>query len=68
MRGVIMAKAKKLSASRASGKCMSVQSKALPKRTEKKLSVASRIASDKISRNNQVYAASNSHASYYATK
>lgn len=63
-----MAKTKKLSASKASGKCLSVQSKALPKRTAKRLLAASEIASDKISRNNQVYAASNSHASYYATK
>lgn len=63
-----MAKIKKLSASRASEKFLSVQSKALPKRTKQKLSAASQIASDKISRNNQVYAASNSHASYYATK
>lgn len=63
-----MATTKKLSMSRASGRCFSVRSKALPKGTEKKLSTASKVASAKISRNNQIYAASNSHASYYATK
>lgn len=63
-----MTKGKKLSASRASGKCLAVKSKPLSAATAKKLSAASKTASEKISRNNQIYAASNSHASYYATK
>lgn len=63
-----MAKQKKLSMSKASSKCFSAKSKPLSKKTATKLSIASQIASENIARNNQVYAASNSHASYYATK
>lgn len=63
-----MAKAKKLSVSKASGKCFKSKSKPLSAATATKLSTASKLAGERISHNNQVYAASNSHASYYATK
>lgn len=63
-----MAKLKKLSSSRASSKCFSAKSKTLSVKTSKKLAAASAASNQRISRNNQIYAASNSHASYYATK
>ncbi len=51
--------------SKASGKRLSVRSKALPKGTEAKLSASSKVASAKISCNNQIYITSISHADYY---
>ncbi len=63
-----MAQTKKLSSSRASEKSFSIKSTILPEQTAKTLSTASQVASEQISRNNQIYVASNSHASYYATK
>lgn len=63
-----MAKRKKLSASKASGKHFALKAKPLPSKMAKQLSEASIAANEKISHNNQIYAASNSHASYYATK
>ncbi|MBD5548913.1 MAG: hypothetical protein HDQ97_16270 [Lachnospiraceae bacterium] len=63
-----MAKGKKLSTSKASGKHFAVKSKPISKSMEKRLSEASAAANIKISRNNQIYSTSNSHASYYATK
>ena len=63
-----MSRTKKLSMAKASGKSLSVKSRPLAKATVKKLSVASKKASENIDHNNQVYASSNSHASYYATK
>lgn len=63
-----MAKGKKLSASKASGMHFAVKSKPISVSMKKRLSEASTAANAKISRNNQVYTSSNSHASYYATK
>ena len=59
---------KKLSSSKASGKCLTVKSKSLPVKAARKITAASKIASKNISHNNQIYATSNSHASYYVTK
>lgn len=63
-----MVKQKKLSLSKASGKHFTIKAKPIPVTLERKLAQASSDANIKISRNNQVYASSNSHASYYATK
>lgn len=63
-----MAKTNKLSLSKVSGNSFSTKSKPLPMKTIQTLADASKSASEKISHNNQIYAASNSHASYYATK
>ena len=63
-----MSHKKKLSSSHASEKTFAIKSTVLPKQTAKTLSAASQTASEQISRNNQIYVASNSHASYYATK
>ena len=59
---------KKLSSSKASGKYLTVKSKELPVETARKITAASRIANKNISHNNQIYATSNSHASYYVTE
>ena len=66
--GKIMARAKKLSSSRVSAKSLSVKSKPLSAKTARKLAYASKKADARIAANNQVYASTNSHASYYATK
>ena len=58
-----MASIKNLSVSKASKKSLSVQSKALPTKTVKKLSEASQIANRNIAHNDLIYTASNSHAS-----
>lgn len=63
-----MSHTRKLSSSRASERSFSMKSTDLPKETVKTLSAASQATSEQISRNNQIYVASNSHASYYATK
>ncbi|MCM1047749.1 MAG: hypothetical protein NC433_04915 [Clostridiales bacterium] len=63
-----MAKSKKLSSSKASGRHFEIKAKPISRSMEKRLSMASAVANVKISHNNQIYSASNSHASYYATK
>lgn len=63
-----MANGKKLSTSKASGKHFAIKAKPISSSMEKRLAEASSAANIKISRNNQIYASSNSHASYYATK
>lgn len=63
-----MAKGKKLSTSRASGEHFAIKAKPISSSMQKRLAKASSDANIKISQNNQIYASSNSHASYYATK
>lgn len=59
-----MAKDQKLSTSKASGKHFTLKAAPLPAKMTKQLSEASVAANEKISHSNQVYAASNNHASY----
>lgn len=59
-----MAKDQKLSTSKASGTYFTLKAAPLPAKMTKQLSEASVASNEKISHSNQVYAASNSHASY----